>query len=59
MPRYDLICDNCKQVQHDVDEPMSYNGPRVCPDCDGPMHRMMPLTQPPQGGDTPKHHRRS
>jgi len=57
MPRYDLICPDCKTVERDVFEPMDFGGDRSC-ECGGQKKRMMPLTQPPQGGDTPRHSER-
>jgi len=56
MPLYDRICEDCSTVENDLRESMDEASKLVeCPNCSGRMHRMMPTTQRPQGGDTPVH----
>jgi len=56
MPKYDRWCSRCGYTV-EVVESMNANHPVPCPKCGGDMFRRMPLVQPPQGGDTPRHHK--
>ena len=62
MPFYVYKCDECDAtdvVSHGMQALSDSAHTILCRRCWDPMRRLPSLPSPPQGGDTPKHHRRS